>query len=94
VIVGGGFGGLYTAKVWRRAPVKVTLVDGRNFHIGFENNLLVMFQWGGNYCTRTRGAQLITGKDLFPLIEPRTGAAVDACPPGPCDRVAAKLDSL
>ena len=33
VIVGGGFGGLYAAKVLGRAPVAVTLVDRRNFHL-------------------------------------------------------------
>ncbi len=33
VIVGGGFGGLYAAKTLKRAPVKVTLVDKRNFHL-------------------------------------------------------------
>jgi len=33
VIIGGGFGGLYTAKALRRAPVNVTLVDKRNFHL-------------------------------------------------------------
>lgn len=33
VIVGGGFGGLYAAKALGRAPVKVTLVDKRNFHL-------------------------------------------------------------
>jgi len=33
VIVGGGFGGLYTAQSLRRAPVEVTLVDRRNFHL-------------------------------------------------------------
>jgi len=33
VIVGGGFGGLYTAQALRRAPVHVTLVDRRNFHL-------------------------------------------------------------
>jgi NADH dehydrogenase len=32
-IIGGGFGGLYTAKRLRRAPVDVTLVDRRNFHV-------------------------------------------------------------
>lgn len=32
-IVGGGFGGLYAAKALRRAPVEVTLVDKRNFHL-------------------------------------------------------------
>lgn len=33
VIVGGGFGGLYAAKALGRAPVRVTLVDRRNFHL-------------------------------------------------------------
>jgi NADH dehydrogenase len=33
VIVGGGFGGLYAAKALKRAPVKVTLIDKRNFHL-------------------------------------------------------------
>lgn len=33
VILGGGFGGLYAAKAVRRAPVGVTLVDKRNFHL-------------------------------------------------------------
>src|SRR6204780_5596898 len=33
VIAGGGFGGLYAAKALRRAPVEVTLVDRRNFHL-------------------------------------------------------------
>jgi NADH dehydrogenase len=33
VIVGGGFGGLYAAKALRHAPVEVTLVDRRNFHL-------------------------------------------------------------
>src|SRR5512140_592562 len=33
VLVGGGFGGLYCAQSFRRAPVQVTLVDRRNFHL-------------------------------------------------------------
>jgi len=33
VIVGGGFGGLYAAQSLRRAPVQVTLIDRRNFHL-------------------------------------------------------------
>src|SRR5262249_4722629 len=33
VIVGGGFGGLYAAKALKRAPVRVTLIDRRNFHL-------------------------------------------------------------
>jgi NADH dehydrogenase len=33
VIIGGGFGGLYTAKALKRAKVHVTLIDQRNFHL-------------------------------------------------------------
>src|SRR5580698_5967774 len=33
VIVGGGFGGLYAAKRLARAPVSLTLIDRRNFHL-------------------------------------------------------------
>jgi NADH dehydrogenase len=33
VIVGGGFGGLYAANKLKKAPVRVTLVDKRNFHL-------------------------------------------------------------
>jgi NADH dehydrogenase len=33
VIVGGGFGGLYAAKGLAHAPVEVTLVDRRNYHL-------------------------------------------------------------
>jgi NADH dehydrogenase FAD-containing subunit len=32
VIVGGGFAGLYAAQSLRRAPVRITLIDRRNFH--------------------------------------------------------------
>src|ERR671926_213571 len=33
VVVGGGFGGLQAAQHLRHAPVEVTLVDRRNFHL-------------------------------------------------------------
>src|SRR5262245_52961357 len=33
VIVGGGFGGLNAAMALKRAPVSVTLIDRRNFHL-------------------------------------------------------------
>ncbi len=33
VIIGGGFAGLYAAKSLRKAPVRVTLIDRRNFHL-------------------------------------------------------------
>ena len=33
VVIGGGFGGLNVVRKLRRAPVQVTLVDRRNFHL-------------------------------------------------------------
>jgi len=33
VIIGGGFGGLSAARALRRAPVDITLIDRRNFHL-------------------------------------------------------------
>src|SRR4249920_1509183 len=33
VILGGGFGGLNAAQKLRRAPVDITLIDRRNFHL-------------------------------------------------------------
>ncbi len=33
LILGGGFGGLYAAKALKKAPVEVTLLDLRNFHL-------------------------------------------------------------
>ncbi len=33
VIVGGGFGGLRVARELRRAPVAVTIIDRRNYHV-------------------------------------------------------------
>ncbi len=33
VIIGGGFGGLYTAKALKNAPAKITIIDKRNFHL-------------------------------------------------------------
>ena len=33
VIIGGGFGGLYAAKRFRRQDVEVTILDRRNHHV-------------------------------------------------------------
>src|SRR5437773_1298631 len=33
VILGGGFGGLYAAKALGKAPVHLTVIDRRNFHL-------------------------------------------------------------
>ena len=41
VIIGGGFGGLYAAKSLKRAPVRITLLDRRNFHL-FQPLLLLV----------------------------------------------------
>lgn len=37
--------------------------------IEFDNKLIVMIQWGWNYFTRGRGARLITGESVLPLIQ-------------------------
>ena len=33
VVIGGGFGGLLATKSLARAPVEITLIDRRNFHL-------------------------------------------------------------
>lgn len=33
VIIGGGFGGLYAAKAFRKLPVELTVIDRRNYHL-------------------------------------------------------------
>src|ERR1700751_5239522 len=33
VILGGGFGGLSAAQALKKAPVDITLIDRRNFHL-------------------------------------------------------------
>jgi len=33
VIIGGGFGGLSAAQALKSAPVDVTLIDRRNYHL-------------------------------------------------------------
>lgn len=41
------------------------------FLIEFDNKVVVMIQWGWNYFTRGRGARLITGENVLPLIGDR-----------------------
>jgi NADH dehydrogenase len=41
VIIGGGFGGLHAAQALKDAPVHITLVDRRNFHL-FQP---LLYQW-------------------------------------------------
>ncbi|HEY9798792.1 MAG TPA: NAD(P)/FAD-dependent oxidoreductase [Leptolyngbyaceae cyanobacterium] len=38
------------------------------FLIEFNNKLVVMIQWAWNYVTRNRGARLITGRDVPPVV--------------------------
>lgn len=57
VIIGGGFGGLYAAKALRNAPVEVTLIDKRNFHL-FQPLLYQVATGGlspGDICSPLRG---------------------------------------
>jgi len=71
VILGGGFGGLYAARTLKRAPVQVTLVDRRNFHL-FQP-LLYQVATGGlspaniatplrNILKRQRNARVLLGE--------------------------------
>ncbi|MEW6751384.1 MAG: NAD(P)/FAD-dependent oxidoreductase [Candidatus Latescibacterota bacterium] len=49
--------------------------------IGFDNKVLVLFQWAWNWATRKRGARLITGPEvippLVPAAQPGAGEAQD-----------------
>jgi NADH dehydrogenase len=68
VIIGGGFGGLYAAKALGRAPVRVTLVDKRNFHL-FQPLLYQIATGGlspGDVCSPLRGV-LSRQKNAFVL---------------------------
>jgi NADH:ubiquinone reductase (H+-translocating) len=42
--------------------------------IEFDNKILVLTQWAWNYFTRKRGARLITGEDLLPLLHSGVGS--------------------
>jgi NADH dehydrogenase len=74
VILGGGFGGLYAAQALRHAPVDVTLVDRRNFHL-FQP-LLYQVATGslspGEICTPIR-AVLRKQKNARVLLGEATG---------------------
>ena len=48
IIVGGGFGGLRAAQALKGAPVNVTLIDQRNFHlltVGLGRHLTAAVDW-------------------------------------------------
>jgi NADH dehydrogenase len=42
LILGGGFGGLYAAKALRKAPVELTVLDRRNFHLRQQNTQVLL----------------------------------------------------
>jgi NADH:ubiquinone reductase (H+-translocating) len=74
VIVGGGFGGLHLARSLSKTPVRVTLVDRRNFHL-FQP-LLYQVATGGlspaNIATPLRG--ILRGqKNVSVVLEEVTG---------------------
>ncbi len=54
------FGGILAWLVWIFIHIM--------YLVGFDNKVLVFFQWGSNYFTRKRGARLITGEELMPRI--------------------------
>jgi NADH dehydrogenase len=71
VILGGGFGGLYATQALKRAPVQITLLDRRNFHL-FQP-LLYQVATGGlspaniaaplrNVLKRQRNARVLLGE--------------------------------
>jgi NADH dehydrogenase len=78
VVLGGGFGGLYAARALKRAPVQVTLLDRRNFHL-FQP-LLYQVATGGlspaniatplrNILKRQRNVRVLLGEAVG--VEPR-----------------------
>jgi len=54
------FGGILAWLVWIFIHIM--------YLVGFDNKVLVFFQWGSNYFTRKRGARLITGEELMPRV--------------------------
>src|ERR1035438_9704118 len=82
VIVGGGFGGLYAARKLSGAPVSVTLIDRRNFHL-FQP-LLYQVATGGlspgeiasplrAVLSRQRNVQVLLGEVVDIDVEGRRG---------------------
>jgi len=59
------FGGFLAWLIWIFVHI--------GYLIEFDNKVLVMFQWAWNYFTRKRGARLITGEHVLPLVEAQRG---------------------
>jgi NADH dehydrogenase len=55
------FGGIVAWLLWIFIHI--------SFLVGFDNKLIVLFQWAWHYLTRKRGALLITGPDPYPVIQ-------------------------
>lgn len=54
----------------------VWLLVHLGYLVGFQNRLMVLFQWAGNYFTTSRDARVITGRDYLPIDEHIAGEAV------------------
>src|SRR5262249_16336406 len=54
--------------------------------VEFQNRLLVLVQWAGNYFTRNRAARLITNEELPPRPEPPPTSPPASPPPPPPER--------
>src|SRR5216683_7026002 len=95
VILGGGFAGLNAAQKLRRAPVEVTLIDRRNFHL-FQP-LLYQVATGslspGEICAPLRGV-LSKQKNTLVLLGEAADIDPDAKQVTLCDGAAFDYDSL
>jgi NADH dehydrogenase len=77
VIVGGGFAGLYAAKVLAHAPARVTLVDRRNFHL-FQPLLYQVAT--GNLAAGDIAAPLRAVVGRYPNVEVLLAEVIDLLP--------------
>jgi NADH dehydrogenase len=64
------FGGIVAWLLWIFIHI--------GFLVGFDNKLIVLFQWAWHYLTRKRGALLITGPDPYPRIQGNNPPETDA----------------
>ncbi len=72
-IAGLRFGGLFAWLTW--------LFVHLMYLVGFENRVLVLFQWAYSYLTKNRGTRLITGEDVFPLPLSESDSAAEQLAP-------------
>lgn len=76
VIVGGGFGGLNAAQLLKNAPVELTLVDRRNFHL-FQPLLYQVATGGLSPANIAAPLRAIVNRDCKRAIEVLLAEAVD-----------------